>query len=345
MTKIDGWLVLALLSGFTVTSCSSSSSSDEDDAGADGDTDTDTDGDSDGDSDGDADCGWEVVVEEYELGIGVFEDVWSSGPDDVFAVGSVGIIHFDGVEWVLQMEPGNNLEGVWGTAPDNVYAVGGDGVFHFNGESWSQEDLPDQYGGVAVWGSSSEDVFVVGYGDRILHFNGSDWEFMELPVGDDLVWEDVWGASSSDVFVVGYEYAGSYPARAAHYDGNEWSMMLVDDEWDRLFGVWGTAPDDVYAVGQYPCVFHYEDALWEVFFDCVDGIDEEPYMSALNAVWGTSPDNIYVGDSENVWRYDGEGWRADYTHPQLDANSIWGTGENDIYVAGDIIVHYGCEQE
>ena len=66
-------------------------------------------------------------------------DVWGSGANNVFAVGTRGeILRFNGTTWsTMTSGTSTNLFGVWGAASDDVYAVGANGVIlHFDGTAW-----------------------------------------------------------------------------------------------------------------------------------------------------------------------------------------------------------------
>ncbi|MFC2009669.1 hypothetical protein ACFLT3_01935, partial [Chloroflexota bacterium] len=91
-----------------------------------------------------------------------------------------------------------------------------------------------------IWGSSSSDVFAVGYEGTILHYDGSEWSEMSSGTTEHL--QAVWGSSSSDVFAVGYE------GTILHYDGSSWSAMTSGTT-RALKAVWGSSPSDVFAVG------------------------------------------------------------------------------------------------
>lgn len=58
----------------------------------------------------------------------------------------------------------------------------------------------------AIWGSSKNDVFAVGFNGTILHYDGSNWSRMWLggPGNGFMIdLKGVWGSSGSDVFAVG----------------------------------------------------------------------------------------------------------------------------------------------
>ncbi|MDY6834697.1 MAG: hypothetical protein SVY53_07880 [Chloroflexota bacterium] len=192
--------------------------------------------------------------------------IWGSAMDDIFAVGSHGtILHYDGNSWT-PMDSGTplDLNDVWGTSGTDVFAVGNDEtILHFNGWSWSKMEtmeLIHQYDTFitttpafsfsGVWGSSHQDVFVVGgmtrYGSSmssIWHYNGTSWEEQDYVSGSMLY--DVCGTSSDNVFAVG---RGTSGRSIMHYDGDSWSSMSSDFTGTLKAG-WGSSSSNVFAVG------------------------------------------------------------------------------------------------
>jgi hypothetical protein len=77
-----------------------------------------------------------------------------------------------------------------------------------------------------------------------------------------------------------------------------------------LFGIWGTAADNLWAVGDDKIsggtIWHYDGSTWSVFDTSAtlpDGI------LPLNKVWGRSANEIYaVGDQGTVLFFDGTNW-------------------------------------
>lgn len=100
--------------------------------------------------------------------------------------------------------------------------------------------------------TSGTDIFVVGGDGSAAHDDGTDWTPIDAGTYADL--EAVWCSSSSDAFAVGEYIASGSAGVIAHYDGNSWTKMntpLNDGmpEADRFYAVWGSAPNDVFAVG------------------------------------------------------------------------------------------------
>ncbi len=72
-----------------------------------------------------------------------------------------------------------------------------------------------------VWGSSSTDVFAVGYSGTILHYDGNTWSVQASGIA--VLLSGVWGSSATDVFAVG----GVLSATILHYDGTDWSAEVL----------------------------------------------------------------------------------------------------------------------
>jgi len=70
-------------------------------------------------------------------------------------------------------------------------------------------------------------------------------------------------------------------------------------------GVWGTAPDDVYALGFAGSILRYDGTGWS---EMDSGTDETLY-----SVWGAVSDDVYaVGYAGVVVHYDGTAWETVY---------------------------------
>ncbi len=69
---------------------------------------------------------------------------------------------------------------------------------------------------IGVWGSSRDDVWIVGGGDVRLHWDGTGWT-REGGTGSILqAYTDITGTSANDVWVSGTR------GRVLHYDGSGW---------------------------------------------------------------------------------------------------------------------------
>ena len=97
---------------------------------------------------------------------GSLHGVWGSGPNDVWAVGDAGILHWDGSAWTA-VSSGTTayLEGVWGSGANDVWAVGDVGtILHWDGSAWTSASSGTTFALFGVWGSGANDVWAVGDG-------------------------------------------------------------------------------------------------------------------------------------------------------------------------------------
>jgi hypothetical protein len=72
--------------------------------------------------------------------------------------------------------------------------VGNSGTIrHYNGTTWSTMTSGTSRNLLGVWGSSSNDVFVVGDNGTVIHYDGTTWSMMKSGTNKNL--QDVWGSS------------------------------------------------------------------------------------------------------------------------------------------------------
>ena len=157
------------------------------------------------------------------------------------------------------------LHGIWGSTSDNVFVVGdGAAILHYNGTDWTRQITiyPSTTANLnGVWGSSATTVFAVGGGGTVLKTTngGSSWSAITSTTSQGL--NAIWGSSASDIFAVGDN------GTIIHSDGSNWSLPMETGTTVKLLGVFGTANDDVYAVGN-----SHKDGYWKRTVLHYDGI-------------------------------------------------------------------------
>ncbi|KPA15074.1 hypothetical protein MHK_004719, partial [Candidatus Magnetomorum sp. HK-1] len=112
----------------------------------------------------------------------------------------------------------------------------------------------------------------------------------------------------------------------------EWEWQNPDPNGNQLNDVWGSSSSDIYAVGTYGTLIHYDGTEWNSIF-----VDNSPN---LYDVWGTGSNDVFVAGNGIVLHYDGTGWTNIYSGTTL--RSLWGTSGNDIFGVGSsgAIAHY-----
>lgn len=148
----------------------------------------------------------------------------------------------------------------------------------------------------SVWGASERDVWAVGSdagsGPLVLHFDGRGFARFETGVAADLWW--VFGFEDGPVFLGG---SGGTIVRID--DGK--SAVMQTPGTGTVFGLWGTAPDDMWAVGgaeggaDGAFVWRLVGERWLPAGDFPTELGAD---RALWKVWGQGPDDVWsVGTS------------------------------------------------
>ncbi len=224
-----------------------------------------------------------------ELRPGGTETFWwvnGTSASDVWMVGEKGrIAHFDGTSFAPHTSGTTaTLWGVWAFSSNDVWAVGGtpgggtaqpnDIVLHYDGAAWKPETLPDAPLGRAlfkVWGTSSNELYVVGEAGTIWHRKGSTWTLeSKTPLATGTLFT-VYGCSANEVYAVG----GNDVLRS---DGTTWSKVTIDLS-SQVNGVSCAAPGVVAVVGMGGLKQRLVSGAW------IDEFAVEPFAD-LHATWG-----------------------------------------------------------
>lgn len=164
-------------------------------------------------------------------------------------------------------------------------------------ESWTLVHEADPAAMLAVWGTSADDVWVVGSrrelagGPTIYRYDGSAWT--QLDSGHtslDLWW--VFGFEGGDVFF------GGSGGTILRYRGGTFERMTTPRMSGTIFGIWGTAPDDVWAVGTAVAagaiVWHFDGTSW------AEVPQPAGVPSSVFKVAGRSADDVWMSAASGV---------------------------------------------
>ena len=104
-------------------------------------------------------------------------------------------------------------------------------------------------------------------------------------------------------------------------------------EWEQPFPVatiseiWGSSADNVYAVGSYSQIFHYDGIEWSEM--------DSPVTNHLDDVIGIQNDNIVaVGTEGTILRFDGTKWRREESGTTVFLFGVWGCAHDTCYAVG-----------
>lgn len=149
---------------------------------------------------------------------------------------------------------------------------------------------------ISVWGRNANDIWAVGFdaqdgaGPLVLHYDGTSWERMETGTGGALWWVHGFGDT-------GPVYMAGSTGKILSYENNTFTVMSTPTT-ATLFGLWGSGPDDLWAVGGDAngtigagVILRNQGAGWEdVTADLPAGGD----TTAFFKVWGRSATDITI---------------------------------------------------
>ena len=170
-----------------------------------------------------------------------------------------------------------------------------------------------------IWGTSSNDIFAVGFQGNILHFDGMNWERMPSNTTENL--KAVWGTSSNNV------YAAGSNGTIIHYDGVDWSK-ITSFTLDDLLDIWGSAANNIYISGEN-FLLHFDGNNWSFVNELSQMCASENYgCGDFRSIWGTSANNIFTGQAH----FNGTRWsKVKSDSLNFYPIDIWGTSSTGIY--------------
>jgi photosystem II stability/assembly factor-like uncharacterized protein len=197
--------------------------------------------------------------------------LWGRSDADLYAVGDGNIIlrYRPELGWTCMAFDSPlaiDVHRIWGTADGFEFAVGeivgeGSGIvlIHHEEQPWREmirTDAPLR----ALWGKTSDKLFVVGDEGMILHYDkAASPEWQQIPCAPSETMpcgrlNAIWGSSRSDIHVVGENGV------TLRFDGQSWSAPTVISA-EHLLDLWGTS-EHVFAVGASGSLFHRDSETW-----------------------------------------------------------------------------------
>jgi hypothetical protein len=251
-------------------------------------------------------------------------------------------VHWNGVEWQLKRIPFTGscsavefplIRSIFAFWENNIWFARGGSLVHYDGNSYYNDcDMNTLLDGSInkIWGSNSDNIFVVGGSGTTVNYDGSSWQKLES--GTQLRLTDIWGLAGNDIYAVGADMS-SLDNVVLHYDGISWKQLPTDQ--NRKVAVWGTSPSNMYFAGDG--VYHYNDRNyksihWPVTF----------LKIFSDAIRGTALNNIFVcGSLYMIMHFNGINWHpyeqlTDFSGGRLIALAVINT---DVFAVG-----YGSDQ-
>jgi len=237
-----------------------------------------------------------------------FTDLYVASDNDAWALGTAGLAKWNGSVWSSVTSPiTGQLSAIWGRAGNDLWIASQTGnISHWDGFGWTTQ--PAQVAAYNGISGTVTDVFAVGDLGRVSHYNGSVWSAENSVLTNDA--EDT-RALGNEIYAVG-EHATLF-----HRDANaNWSTTaaVISDRWLR--DILPFAPDDIYIVGEFASIYHFDGSNWT---------NVGPALSTTIELWSISgvPDDIWVcGDQGTVLHFDGVSWSQPSSGTTLTLDDI-----------------------
>ena len=249
----------------------------------------------------------------------IYDAYSPDGGTTTFLVGDGGLILRKTGSTYAPMDSGTfaPLKGIHGRSATDIWAVGGSGCT----------------------GSNENPIRSV-----LLHFDGTSWTATTPPLyaGWSQLYtiNDVWTSPTGQAYAVSdLSHAPiKWNALASKWEF-ETVMLGPGQHTDyRLSSIFGFADNDIYAVGYYGTILHYDGNAWTIQAQ----FEPAGWLSTnlLQTVWGPSPSAVFAGgNSGQLYRLlpPSSTWEKVNTGTWLGATNMIaanGSGDNDVWFVG-----------
>jgi hypothetical protein len=252
------------------------------------------------------------------------------------------LAHWDGTNWQLKklFDLQNHiipeLRGIYYFSPTDIWLADG-GVYHWDGVSQNVEASYDRIsliGGTEngqsvnkLWGTSSSDLYGIGYNGMITHFNGSTWQKIES--GTTTTLNDIWGyndQANNNLSVM--------TVASNIFSQGDYKLLAISDNTakDTLDWPYSNWLKGVWFLGKYSPVYicgsgvkEYQQGQWNQL-NLPNYFTESIRGSAVNDV-------IAVGDYGFITHFNGVRWSSENLANNYVFLSV-ATKNNTVGIAG-----------
>ncbi len=251
-------------------------------------------------------------------------DIWAVGEihttetDTFDSLGSwvppYNAVHWNGSEWALMRipfkifcnQPTTQItpaKSVLAFASNDIWITAGSQITHWNGNQFNLlECIPVSVN--KMWGTSGNDIYVVGAIGGIAHYNGSSWQKLDSGTEADI--QDIWGAQdplSNEYYILcavaNTTSSGDRKIVRIFNDGTVDTLNWKPER--RALSIWFNEPNTIFASGD-GVFFRHQQEPWQ--------LDETLPSYTKERIRGTDINDIFVvGHFGLVGHFNGLNWR------------------------------------
>ncbi|MDD8018733.1 MAG: hypothetical protein PHP42_10205 [Bacteroidota bacterium] len=227
--------------------------------------------------------------------------IFAINANDIWA-GSTIPEHWDGMKWTFYGSSHGFLQSfyiykIWGTSSRNLYFVGTGGtIIHYDGSTWTTQSSGTTIDLRDVWGTpDGKTVWACGYGDDLgksilVENTGTGWRTIYIydyfisprTTSNDTIrgiistmwscWNDKYIVAATGIYEILVNSHG------------EGKFLWLEYPIGFLQSLRGYSGNDIFAVGQFGTVIHYNGSTWHLYQELYDATGRTKYLSvAVNS--------------------------------------------------------------
>ena len=219
----------------------------------------------------------------YDVAIIDENNIWAVG--EIYLNDSLGqtlrynAVHWDGSDWDIKRIPFTGecsaviyplIRSVFAFSENDIWFARGGSLVHFDGVNYFNDCGMNSFltGSInKLWGTSSEDLYIVGNSGNIAHYNGTSWQKIES--GTDLPLVDIYSRNGNEIYAAGINVS---EVKGVVLKGNVnqflvmiYSEIINESElFQKLYGdlasVWVDELGTIYAGGNL--LYRYKNNKW-----------------------------------------------------------------------------------
>lgn len=260
-------------------------------------------------------------------------NIWAVG--EIYVNDSLGMArrynaaHWDGNNWDLERIPYyyqgqsfyNPIQSILTFDINDIWFCG-NGVIHWDGNQYNPISIPISIWGPyqmnKIWGTSSDNLYIIGNNGNIAYYNGSGWRSIES--GTELDLTDSYGNSNEEVYSSGVNIAESegilLKGNSDQFNVMINSEIITENElFSKLYGilesVWIDENNTLYTGGNL--LFQYKNSEWDYVRSLpenyIGGNPGTYYRGFIYSIRGNgSNDYIIAGDRNTLKHFNGLSW-------------------------------------
>jgi hypothetical protein len=289
---------------------------------------------------------WQTFEFGIQTNVSRLFDVAIINENDIWAVGEIymndsqgnpdpnlyNLIKWDGISWKPERVYFKNSQGQSFLAPmKSIFAfnandiwIGLDQIIYWNGSTYKSIELPDavfQSWINKIWGSNSNDIYIVGNSGSIAHYNGSSWTKIES--GTSLFLADIALSNTNELYSCGLNMSTVDGIIVKSDNGINFSTLVESDNISpsqlfkpKLYGTISSICFDqsntLYAAGNI--VYQYKFGRWDYLRSLpenyIGGNPGSFYRGYVYKIRANASNDIWIaGDRNTLKHFNGSTWQ------------------------------------